>query len=153
MVISQEYVNELAYQVVGAAIEVHKHLGPGLMESVYHKCMVAELSGSGLDVTSEFLLPVEYKGMIIGSALRIDIMVNDVLIVELKAVEQMVPLYSAQLLTYLKLAKKPKGLLINFNCKNIIKDLVPLVTEEFSKLPVNKHKIMGGILSEKSSEA
>ena len=153
MVITQKYVNEIAYQVVGAAIEVHRNLGPGLLESVYQRCLVKELLDNGLNVHSQVLLPVEYKGTKIGNALKIDLLVNDVLIVELKAVEQMIPLYSAQLLSYLKLANKPKGLLINFHCKNIVKHLIPMVTEAFAKLPAEAPKLGMNSLSEKSSNA
>jgi GxxExxY protein len=134
MLITQKYINDLSYRIVGCAIEVHKSLGPGLLESVYEKCLIIELEKSGLDVKSQVPIDINYKGEIINSVLKIDILVNDLIVVELKAVEEMNPLYTAQLLTYLKLAGKPKGLLINFNCENITKQLVPLVTLEFSKL-------------------
>ena len=133
--ISQKYINEIAYKIVGCAIEVHKHLGPGLLESVYEKCFIEELISAGLHVKSQIFLPVIYKGKDLGGQLKLDILVNDLIIVEIKAVEAMIPLYKAQLLSYLKLAEKPKGLLINFNSTNITQDLVPLVTELFSALP------------------
>ena len=134
MVLTQKYINDLAYKVVGCAIEVHKYLGPGLLESVYEKCMIIELEKEGLDVKSQYPISINYKGEVLDSVLRVDILVNDLIIVELKAVEAMTPLFTAQLLTYLKLAEKPKGLLINFNCENVTKQLVPIVTLEFSKL-------------------
>ena len=133
--LTQKYINNLSYQIVGCAIEVHKNLGPGLLESVYESCLIDKLTTNKFDVKSQILLPVNYKGKELGSALRIDILVDDLIIVELKAVEAMIPLYKAQLLTYLKLTGKPKGLLINFNCEIITEQLVPLVTEEFAKLP------------------
>ena len=133
--LTQKYINNLSYQIVGCAIEVHKNLGPGLLESVYESCLIDELTTNKFDVKSQILLPVNYKGKELGSALRIDILVDDLIIVELKAVEAMIPLYKAQLLTYLKLTDKPKGLLINFNCAIITEQLIPLVTEEFAKLP------------------
>jgi len=133
--ITQKYINELAYKVVGCAIEVHKQLGPGLLESVYELCFIDELKNAGLIVQSQVYIPVNYKDKNLGGILKLDILVNDLIIVELKAVETMIPLFQAQLLSYLKLAKKPKGLLINFNSENITKQLVPMVTEEFSKLP------------------
>lgn len=133
---TQKYINELAYKIVGCSIEVHKHLGPGLLESVYESCLIEEMIQNGLEVESQLNVPVFYKGKDLGNHLKIDILVNDLIIVELKAVEQMIPLYQAQLLTYLKLTGKPKGLLINFNCENITKQLVPMVTEVFAKLPV-----------------
>ncbi len=133
--LTQKSVNDLSYAIVGCAIEVHKQLGPGLLESVYKDCFIEELSALGFIVIAEKPVPLEYKGRILQHSLRLDILVNEIIIVEIKAVEQMIPLYQAQLLSYLKLTKKPKGLLINFNCANIVKQIVPLVTEEFSKLP------------------
>ncbi len=132
--LTQKYINDVAYRIVGCAIEVHKHLGPGLLESVYESCMIDELKAQGLKVESQIYLPIKYKGKELGNSLKLDLLVEDLIIVELKSVEQMIPLFTAQLLTYLKLAAKPKGLLINFNCENITKYVVPLVTEEFAKL-------------------
>ena len=134
-IITQKSVNDLAYKIVGSAIEVHKELGPGLLESVYEKILKYELESSGLFVESQKLIPINYKGKSVDCDLRLDLLVEDLVIVELKAVELMIPLFQAQLLTYLKLLNKPKGLLINFNSDNISKSLIPLVTEEFSKLP------------------
>lgn len=133
--ITQKQVNDLSYKIVGCAIEVHKQVGPGLLESVYQSCLVEELKNKDLDVRTQVKVPVKYKEKNVGGNLRIDLLVNDLIIVELKAVETMIPLYKAQLLSYLKLTKMPKGLLINFHCENIIQQLVPLVTEEFAKLP------------------
>ena len=136
MVITQKYINEIAYSIVGCAIEVHKNIGPGLLESVYETCFIDELLEAGLKVKSQIYVPVLYKGKDLGGLLKIDLIVNDLIIVKNKAVENMIPLYKAQLLSYLKLSGKPKGLLINFNTTNITQDLVPLVTEEFAKLPI-----------------
>ena len=133
--ITQKYINDIAYKIVGCAIEVHKQLGPGLLESVYETCMIDELTSAGLKVQSQLYVPIIYKGKDLGTHLKLDLLVEDLVIVENKSVEAMIPLYSAQILTYLKLTGKPKGLLINFNCENITKHLVPLVTEEFAKLP------------------
>jgi GxxExxY protein len=135
--ITQRYVNEVAYKVVGCAIEVHKHLGPGLLESVYEPCMIEELSDSGLKVKSQLYVPIYYKNKHLRGNLKPDLLINDLIIVELKAVDLMIPLYKAQLLSYLKLTGKPKGLLINFHCENIVEQMVPLVTECFSKLPIS----------------
>ncbi|MGB5848118.1 MAG: GxxExxY protein [Ignavibacteriaceae bacterium] len=135
MILTQKYINNLAYQIVGCAIEVHKYLGPGLLESVYESCLVDEMIGQGLPVDRQVPVPLNYKCKDLGCNLILDLLVNDLIIVELKAVEQMIPVFKAQLLSYLKLTGKPKGLLINFNCENITKQLVPLVTLEFSKLP------------------
>lgn len=133
--ITQKYINEISYKIIGCAIEVHKHLGPGLLESVYEPCFIDETISIGLTVKSQIYLPILYKGKNMGGKLKLDILVNDLIIVEEKSVEQMLPLYKAQLLSYLKLAEKPKGLLINFNCENIKDYIVSLVTEEFAKLP------------------
>lgn len=137
--ITQKYVNEVAYEVVGCAIEVHKHLGPGLLESIYESCLVEELIDQGFKVESQVSVPIIYKNKNIGTPLKLDIVVDDIIVLELKSVDVILPVFKAQLLTYLKLTGKPKGLLINFNCENITKDgLVPLVTENFSNLPKNK---------------
>ncbi len=132
--ITQKYVNDLAYQIVGAAIEVHREIVPGLLESIYERLLKHELLLRGYKVETQVNVPVRYKGKIVECDLRLDLLVEDLIVVELKAVEKMIPLYQAQLLTYLKLLKKPKGLLINFNTNNITKSLVPLVTHEFSLL-------------------
>jgi len=133
--ITQKYVNDIAYKIVGCAIEVHKNLGPGLLESIYETCLIEELSNSGLAVQSQLFLPIKYKKKDLGGILKFDLLVNDLIILELKAVDIMIPLFKAQLLSYLKLTGKPKGLLINFHCENIVEQMVPLVTEKFSKLP------------------
>jgi GxxExxY protein len=133
--ITQSYINNLSYKIVGAAIEVHKNLGPGLLESVYETCLIDELQEIGLSVKSQVYIPIKYKSRELGGHLKLDLLVNDLIVIELKAVEIMIPLYRAQLLSYLRLTGKPKGLLINFNCENIVAQMVPLVTEDFSKLP------------------
>ena len=134
--ITQKHINEISYAIIGCAIEVHKHLGPGLLESVYETCFVDEMTRAGLSVRSQLIVPVYYKGKELKSSLRLDLLVNDLIIIEEKAVEQMLPLYEAQLLSYLKLTGKPKGLLINFNCENIREQLVSMVTSEYSMLPL-----------------
>ncbi|HNW71124.1 MAG TPA: GxxExxY protein [Bacteroidales bacterium] len=133
--VTQQYINEISYKIIGCAIEVHKNLGPGLLESVYEPCFIDELRSSGLIVASQVYVPVHYKGKDLGGCLKFDLLINDLIIVEEKAVEQMIPLFKAQLLSYLKLAAKPKGLLINFNCENIKDQMVSLVTNDFALLP------------------
>ena len=137
MRITKKYINNLSYKIVGCAIEVHKHLGPGLLESVYETCLIDELTSSGFNVERQFPVPIQYKGKELGSNLILDLLVNDLIIIELKAVEQLITVYKAQLLSYLKLTGKPKGLLINFHSENITEQLVPLVTEEFARLPIS----------------
>jgi GxxExxY protein len=132
---TQKYINEMAYRIVGCAIEVHKTLGPGLLESVYQSCFEYEMVTAGLRVSSQVYIPILYKGKDLGGSLKLDLLVEDIIIVELKAVDVMIPLYRAQLLSYLKLTGKPKGLLINFHCENIVESMVPLVTDAFASLP------------------
>ena len=106
--------HELSYQIRGAAMEVYNTLGPGLLESIYHKAMIYELQSRGLDVKSEVPLEVYYKGILIEKSLRLDLLVEDQIIVELKSVEDILPIHYKQLKTYLKLYKKDLGWLINF---------------------------------------
>lgn len=105
----------LSKGVIGAAIEVHKELGPGLLESVYRKCLAYELMHSGFDVKEELVLPISYKGIEIESSFRLDLLVNDSLVIELKTVERILPVHNAQIIYYLKMSNKYAGLLINFN--------------------------------------
>ena len=115
-------LNQLSSQVIKAAINVHKELGPGLLESVYHSCMVIELSNMDIEVQSEVALPIYYRGKKIHKeGFRIDLLVEDTIIVELKSVEKVQNVHKKQLLTYLRLAQKPLGLLLNFNAC-ILKD-------------------------------
>jgi GxxExxY protein len=136
MRITQKYINQVAYEIVGCAIEVHKNLGPGLLESIYERCLIEEIENRGLEVLSQVSIPVYYKDKLLNQSLKLDLLVNNTVVVELKAVELVLPVFKAQLLSYLKLTQKPKGLLINFHCENIVKNLVPLVTEEFAKLDI-----------------
>lgn len=107
--------DELSGAIIGAAIEVHRTLGPGLLESVYQRCLIRELELTGLAYREQVALPVHYKGMNFEAALRLDLLVEDKIIVELKSVEAVLPVHEAQLLSYLRLARRPLGLLINFN--------------------------------------
>lgn len=114
-------LNEITEKIIGAAIEVHRHLGPGLLESAYEECLCYELDHAGLMFQRQVHLPIRYKGILLQSAHRMDLIVEDAVVVELKATEEMPRLFSAQLLTYLKSAQKPVGLLINFNVP-VLKD-------------------------------
>jgi GxxExxY protein len=129
-------LNDLTYLIIGAAIQVHKNLGPGLLESVYHKCFKHELNLRNLKHKSEFTVPIAYKGIDIETDLRCDFVIEDTVVVEIKAVSEIVPIFEAQLLTYMKLLKKPKGILINFNCLNLFEDgQKTFVNEFFRDLP------------------
>jgi GxxExxY protein len=133
---TKKYLDELTYQIIGAGIEVHKNIGPGLLESVYHKCLKQEFFLRGLDYKSEFIVPVEYKGIEVEADLRCDFLIENAIVVELKEVDSILPIFEAQLLTYMKLLKIPKGILINFNCANLFKDgQQTFVNEYFRLLP------------------
>ena len=110
---------ELSNKVIGCAIEVHRHLGPGLLESTYQRCLAHELGLNGIDFKVEHPLPVVYKDIQLDCGYRIDLFVEDQIIVELKSVEKLLPIHEAQLLTYLKLADIKQGFLINFNVKQL----------------------------------
>ncbi len=122
MVITKQYLKDIVYEVNGSAIEVHKSIGPGLLESVYHKCMKHELELRHINFKSELYVPVNYKGMDIYADLRCDFFIENCLVVELKATEKIIPIYVAQIITYMKLLKAPMGLMINFNCTNIFNE-------------------------------
>ena len=110
-----EKADQLSKQVIGAAIEVHRLKGPGLPEEIYQKCMMRELELRSIPAESQVIVPVEYKGLIFDQPLRLDIYVGQCLIIELKAVEAILPVHKAQLLSYMKLMNAPLGLLINFH--------------------------------------
>ncbi len=111
--------NELTYAIRGAAFKVHTALGPGLLESLYQKALFFELKDSGFDVKREANVPVYYNGHEIGNELKIDLLVEDRIIIELKSVERLTDLHKKQLLTYLRLTGKKLGLLINFNAPSL----------------------------------
>mgnify|MGYP001120133066 CR=1 FL=1 len=112
--------DELTHSVIGCAIEVHKNLGPGLLESTYESCLIYELNKLGLTAKSQVDLPVYYKDTYINAGYRLDVLLPDKLIIELKSVEKLLPIHSAQLITYMKLANVSAGLLINFNTIKLI---------------------------------
>lgn len=119
-------IEDIAKQIVDAAFAVHVELGSGLLESTYEACLEFELNERGLRVERQINLPVSYKGLSIDAGYRLDLLIEDSIIVELKSVEQLLPLHQAKLLTYLKLSKKPLGFLINFN--------VPLIKQGIRRL-------------------
>jgi len=133
---TKKYVDSLTHEIIGAAIEVHKELGPGLLESVYEKCLIHLLREKGLNVKSQMKVPLVFRGMPLDLELKCDLLVNDCIVVELKTVEWFAPVHECQLLTYLNLLKKPKGILINFYCTNIFKEgQKTFVTEHYRHLP------------------
>ena len=104
----------LSSQVIGAAIEVHRHKGPGLLESIYERCLLRELELQKIPATSQITVNIEYKGLVFEAPLKLDVFVDQCLIVENKVVEQLLPVHKAQLLSYMKLLNVPLGLLINY---------------------------------------
>jgi len=131
--VTQKYISDISYDIIGCAIEVHRHIGPGLLESVYQACFIDELKDTGLNVSSNIHVPIKYKGKDLGGILKLDLLVEDLVVVEIKAVEVMIPLYKAQLLSYLKLAGKAKGLFINFNSEVIREQIASIATKEFAQ--------------------
>lgn len=136
MEITKTYLKDLIYKVNGAAIEVHKTLGPGLLESVYHSCLKKELWLRRISFQSELIIKVDFKGLELPTELRCDLFVENILPVELKAIEAIHPIHEAQIMTYMKLLKVPEGLLLNFNVTNLFKDgQRTYVNEDFRRLP------------------
>ncbi|RRQ47133.1 GxxExxY protein [Chryseobacterium sp. SC28] len=127
-------VTQLSYDIVGCAIKVHKELGPGLLESVYEICLAYELKKNGFIVRQQMTTKIHYDKIEFETPLKVDLLVNDTIIIEIKTVEKLLPVHQAQLMTYMKILKKPQGLLINFYTDNITKSMIPLVNEYFSKL-------------------
>lgn len=112
-------IDRLTEKIIGAAMKVHSALGPGLLESAYQACLLYEISEQGLSVSSEVILPVVYEGTKIEAGYRIDLLVEEQIVVELKSVDKTLPIHEAQLLTYLKLSGCKVGLLINFNVQHL----------------------------------
>lgn len=132
---TQKYLDELTFKVIGAAIEVHKNMGSGLLESVYQQCIIEELTNRNINFVSEFKVPVVYKGKELDIEFRCDLFVENCLIVELKSVSEIKPIHDAQFLNYMNLLKVPKGIIINFNCFNIFREgQKTFVNEYFKKL-------------------
>ncbi len=132
---TQKYLNGLTHTIIGSAIEVHRELGPGLLESIYEKCLSHVLKQKGFQLLSQQKVPLVFRGLYLDCDLRLDLLVEDSIIVEIKAVDCLLPIFEAQLLTYLKLLEKPKGILLNFNCTNIFKEgQKTLVAELYAQL-------------------
>ncbi len=127
---TKDYLNKLSNDVIGAAIEVHKELGPGLLESTYEASLQRELALRGIDSIRQLMLPISYKGLVIPDAYRIDLLAERKLVVELKTVESLLPIHSAQLLTYLHMSDNHLGLLINFHTI-LLKDGIKRIVHNF----------------------
>ncbi|MBX2814948.1 MAG: GxxExxY protein [Saprospiraceae bacterium] len=134
--ISKSYIDEITYAVNGAAIEVHRNLGPGLLESIYHRAFEIELKLRNISFSSEYSIPVSYKETSLCLNLRCDLLIEDIIVVELKSVAEFHPIHNAQLLTYMRLLDKPKGILYNYNVQNLFYDgQRTLVNEAYEALP------------------
>jgi GxxExxY protein len=120
--ITKTYLKDLVYRVNGAAIEVHKALGPGLLESVYHKCLKKELLLRNISFESEIWVPVNYKGISMDAELRCDFFIENILVLEIKAIDILPPIHEAQILSYMRLLNVPLGLLLNFHSVNLFKE-------------------------------
>lgn len=120
--VTKKQLDTLTYEVVGAAIEVHKAMGPGLLGTVYHECIREELRQREISFQTELVVPVLYKGLSLNADLRCDLFVEKCLAVEIKAVQEIHPVFESQLLTYTNLLEASKGILINFFCKNLFRD-------------------------------
>jgi GxxExxY protein len=127
----KERLNAITEQIIGAALNVHRELGPGILESAYEACHVFELLQRGLTVERQIALPVEYQGQRLQCGYRIDLLVEDEVIVEVKSVERFEPVHAAQVLSYLRLAGRKVGLLINFNVKWLVSDGVKRIVNGF----------------------
>jgi GxxExxY protein len=120
MKLTKQYINNLTYRINGAIIEVHKVLGPGLLESIYHKCLMYELSLRNIPFVSEANLPFTYKDLDLSTDFRCDLIIDNCVMLELKAVQEIIPFFKAKLISHMKLSKTPRGILVNFNVKNIM---------------------------------
>lgn len=133
---TKKYLDELTYKIIGACIEVHKIMGRGPLENVYHHCLKEELLIRNINFITEKQIPVVYKDKLLNIDFRCDLLIENCIVVELKSVNEMTNIFDAQLLTYMELLKCPKGILINFNCNNIFKEgQKTFVNEFFTLLP------------------
>jgi len=121
MELTKKYLNDLTYLFLGCCINVHKELGPGLLESIYHQCLIEELKYENISFKSELDVPLTYRGVELKTKLRADLLIENCFVAELKSVKEIQPIFEAQLMTYMHLLRVPKGILLNFNCLNLFK--------------------------------
>ncbi len=131
---TKKEVTPLSYEIIGFASKVHKELGPGLLESIYEECLKYELERNGYDVKQQLTVKINYYDLKTETDLRLDLLANDCVVVELKTVESILPIHEAQLLSYMKLLRRPQGLIINFKTTNITKSAKPFVNEYYKML-------------------
>jgi len=134
--LTKKYLNWLTYEITGAAIDVHRHFGPGLLESVYEKALIYELQLRGFDIRFQKNITVPYKDVLLDVDFRYDILVEELIVVENKSVIEMHPIFEAILISYMKHLEKPKGILFNFNVRNLYYEgRRTFVNEYYSALP------------------
>jgi GxxExxY protein len=134
----KDRLDSITRRIIGAAIEVHKHLGPGLLESAYESCLAFELSERGLAIERQKPLPIKYKNVLLDCGYKLDLVVEDSVIVELKAIEQLLPIHEAQLLSYLRISGKSTGLLINFHVR-VLKNGLKRIVNDFPDSAISAH--------------
>ena len=136
MTVTKTYLKDLTYKINGACIEVHKIMGPGLLENVYHNCLKEELKLRNINFKSEFHVPVKYKGVTIDNDYRCDFLIEDIIILEIKSVSSFSDIHRAKVMNYMNLLKKPKGILVNFNVGNLYREgQETFVNKLFENLP------------------
>ncbi len=133
-IFSKKEVDELTYEINGSLIEVHRRVGPGLLESVYHKCLMQELEIRKIKFESELQVAVEYKGVILSTELKCDLLIEKNIVLELKSAKEMLPIFIAQTLTYMKLLKAPRGIVTNFSVSNLMHHGYKLLASEYYTL-------------------
>ena len=136
MMITQSYLTDLTYKINGACIEVHKHLGPGLLESVYREALKEEFALREINFKAEFKLDVFYKTKLLNCDFRCDFLIEEIIVLEIKAVKNFDEIHKAQLLNYMGLLKVPKRILINFNVKNIVHEGQQTFVNKYYEQPV-----------------
>ncbi|MCV2484234.1 GxxExxY protein [Flavobacterium sp. SH_e] len=132
--ITQKYLDELSFNVIGACIQVHKTIGRGLLESIYNQCLKEKLSYRKINFITEMKVPLIYRDKELKTDLKCDLFIENCLVIELKATSEISLIHEAQLMTYMKLLKAPKGIIINFNCFNIFKEGQKTFVNEYFKL-------------------
>ena len=135
-IITKEFINNLSYEIFAAIIDVHKNLGPGLLEKIYHKCLEHELKLRNISFTSETSFDFKYKDLDLTTDFRCDLFVENCIIMEIKAVQEITPFFKAKIISQMKIAKVPKGILVNFNVKNIMSEgKFVFLNEHYNQLP------------------
>jgi GxxExxY protein len=127
----REQLNSLTEQIIGAALSVHRELGPGMLEKAYETCLAFELADRGLNLERQKTLPLSYRGMRLDSGYRIDLLVEDLVVVEVKSIERLDRVHSAQVLSYLRMLKLSVGLVINFNVQWLVRDGIRRIVTDF----------------------